>query len=163
MTLGDWVGIAGLAVSVVGFSLAIWQLARTAKASEATREAIERTEKRMALNHLLVLLPQFHLLENDLDRAAEDNDRALARRALVSYSHFASEVAAILRGQDQVDQTLITELQSSARDASLAKATLIDAPINKNTKQLTRDVRARISALSVHVATIAANYQITTT
>lgn len=160
MKPGDWISAAGLVVSVIGFAIAIWQLARTAKASEATRFAIERTEKRMALNHLLVLLPQFHLIENDLDRAAEDNDRALARRALVSYSRFAAEVATILKGQDTVDQTLIIDLQSSAREASRAKASLIDAPSTRHTKQLTKEVRERISGLSVHIGAIATNYQI---
>lgn len=160
MKVGDWLSLAGLVVSVVGFAIAIWQLIRTANASVATKAAVERTEKRMALNHLLVLIPQFRLLENDLDFAAQDNDRALARRSLVSYAQFAAEVATILQGQDGVEQDLVEKLRSSATEASRTKGTLIDAPLSRHTKDLTRGVRDQISGLSVHVGGLATAFQI---
>jgi hypothetical protein len=160
VTAGDWLSLAGLVVSIVGFGIAIWQLTRTANASVATKAAIERTERRMALNHLLVLLPQFRILENDLDAAAQDDDRALARRSLISYSHFAAEVATILQGQDTVDGSIIVELRESARQASRAKGTLIDASLTKDTKQLTKEIRERISNLSVHIGSLATTFQI---
>lgn len=161
MKAGDWIALTGLIVSVVGFAIAIWQLVRTANAAEATKRAIERNEKRMAINHLLVLLPQFRLIENDLDAAAQEDDRGLARRSLVAYAHFASEVAAILQSQDKVDQVLVTDLRVSATQASQAKAALIDAPGGKNTKQLTKDIRDKLSGLSVHIGTLVMDYQIT--
>jgi hypothetical protein len=162
MNLGDWLGIAGLAVSVVGFAVAIWQLVRTANATVATRQAVERTEKRMAINHLLILLPQFRIIEGELDRAAEEDDRQLASRALVSYAHYASEAAAILSSQSNADQTLVTDLRSSSREASLAKGILIDASRNKSTKVLTKDIRERMASLSLHVGSLSASYQMTT-
>lgn len=160
MTLGDYLGIAGLAVSVIGFGVAIWQLIRTANATSATRKAIERTEKRMALNHLLILLPQFRILESDLDRAAEDDDRPAARTALVSYAHFAAEVATILKSQIASDQTLVVDLQASSREASLVKASLIDSPEERNTRELTKGIREQMSNLSVHIGSLATTYQI---
>jgi hypothetical protein len=90
MKPGDWISVAALIVSVIGFTFTIWQLVRTANAAEATKRAIERTEKRMALNHLLVLLPQFRLIENDLDPAAADR-----------YSQFLDHVSHI-RWQNRV-------------------------------------------------------------
>jgi hypothetical protein len=160
MNASDWLGVAGLAVSVVGFGIAIWQLIRTANASVATRKAVERTEKRMALNHLLVLLPQFRLLENDLDFAAQEDDRPLARRSLISYAHFAAEVATILQGQDGISEVLITELRGSASHATRTKASLIDASLSKSTKQLTKEIRERMSALSVQIGTVSTTFQI---
>ena len=44
MRVGDWISLAGLVVSVIGFSVAIRELIRIAKASEANRRAIEPTE-----------------------------------------------------------------------------------------------------------------------
>lgn len=41
MRVGDWISLAGLVVSVLGFSVAIRELIRIAKASEASRRAIE--------------------------------------------------------------------------------------------------------------------------
>jgi hypothetical protein len=35
MTAGDWISLAGLVISVIGFSVVIWQSARTANAPEA--------------------------------------------------------------------------------------------------------------------------------
>jgi hypothetical protein len=37
MTVGDWIGLAGLVISVAGFSVVIWQSVRTANGSEADR------------------------------------------------------------------------------------------------------------------------------
>jgi hypothetical protein len=34
MKVGDWISLAGLVVSVAGFSVVIWQLIRSIKASE---------------------------------------------------------------------------------------------------------------------------------
>jgi hypothetical protein len=161
MDAGDWIGLAGLAISVIGFSVGIWQLIRTARAAQAAKDAIERTEARLALNHLLVLLPQFRLIENDLDSAAQDDDRPLARRSLVAFAHFAAEVASILQNQAKINQSLVLDLQASATQASRAKASLIDIP-GKTTKTLTKEIREQISALSVHIGSLSANYQMST-
>jgi hypothetical protein len=37
MTVGDWISLAGLVVSVIGFSVVIWQFIRTANAPEAAQ------------------------------------------------------------------------------------------------------------------------------
>jgi hypothetical protein len=35
MRVGDWISLAGLVITVIGFSVAIWQLIRIANASQA--------------------------------------------------------------------------------------------------------------------------------
>jgi hypothetical protein len=42
MTAGDWISLARLGVSAIGFSIAIWQLARAENAAEAARRAISQ-------------------------------------------------------------------------------------------------------------------------
>jgi hypothetical protein len=37
MTVGDWISLAGLMISVVGFSVVIWQSIRTANGSTAAQ------------------------------------------------------------------------------------------------------------------------------
>ncbi len=44
MRVGDWISLAGLVVSVIGFSVTIRELVRIVKASEAYRRAIEPAE-----------------------------------------------------------------------------------------------------------------------
>jgi hypothetical protein len=39
MTVRDWISLAGLVVSVIGFSVIIWQFTRAANAREETRPA----------------------------------------------------------------------------------------------------------------------------
>lgn len=150
---------ASLAITALGFTGTIWQIVRAAKASEETRDAVQRTEHRMALNHLLVLLPQLRVLESDLDAAAEDNDRHMTRRALATYSHVASEVAGILEQQDEVDPTIPGQLKESARKASQAKAELISdgrlAP-----KSATRPFREELSEIISQIGALVGRFRL---
>jgi hypothetical protein len=158
-TRSNWLDLLELALTVIGFGLAIWQLLRTARATEATRDAVRRTEKRMAKNHLLVLLPQFRILEHDLDAAAEDNDRKLAIRTLVAYNQIAGEVAGLLDGQDDIDQDLAKWLHNAATSASRAKADMINNP-KKQAKTATRVFRQELAVLSTQIVGLASRYQL---
>lgn len=147
MSLGEQLGVAGLIVGSLGllvtfggFWIAILQLRRTANAAEATAAGIERTERRMALNHLLVVVPQIRLLELDLDRAVEENDRMAAVRALGSYSHVAAEVAGLMADQGVMNEGVLEKLQVSALAATEAKARLQDTT-NILPKSATKDFR----------------------
>jgi hypothetical protein len=40
MTVGDWISLAGLVISVTGFSVVIWQSIRAANASEVGQGAV---------------------------------------------------------------------------------------------------------------------------
>jgi hypothetical protein len=146
-------------LTVAGFGIAIWQLVRTARASEATKIAVERTERRMALNHLLVLLPQFRILEHDLDAAADGNDRNLAMRTLVSFNYLSSEIAGLLTNQDGIDPNLSTQLQSIGRVASLAKADMINNP-SKQAKTATKDFRKQLADVTAHVGALIGQFRI---
>ena len=41
MRVGDWISLAGLVISVIGFSVAIWQLIRIANASKADKSSAQ--------------------------------------------------------------------------------------------------------------------------
>lgn len=125
LTFSDQLGVVGLVVSIVGFALAIQQLRKTAKASEATKTAIEETARRMSMNHLLVLLPQLRVIEADLDAAAAEDDRRLAIRSLVSYSHTVNQVASLMEGEAGVSSDMMEKLRGSARIAGAAKSSLV--------------------------------------
>lgn len=157
MTLSDWIGLIGLLVSIFGFTLAIVQLRRTANATEATAEKIEQTLDRLSVNHILVLLPQLRLIENDLDHAAEYDDRRLAQRALISYAHTAGQVASLMEKRTEADTAFLERLRTSARDASAAKSQLVSTKVT--IKAATRDVAAEISAIAGLSAGLVAQYQ----
>jgi hypothetical protein len=157
LAFADWLGLAGLVVGIAGFAITIWQLVRTARASEATAAAVKRTEKQMAASYLLVLLPQFRIIESDLDSAAMDDDRKLAIRALRTYADVASEVRTLLSGQEGVDAVLLTRLESTAESATLAKADLVDNP-DRETKAVTRDFRTELSGVSTYLGGLTARF-----
>ena len=155
----DWIGISGLAVTVVGFGATIWQLVRTANASIATRKAIEETARRMSLNHLLVLLPQLRVIESDLDAAMADEDRKLAIRSLVHFSHTANQVASLLEGEgDSIDRELIKQLRSSALEAGQAKSTLVTT--SRTVKVVAKTAAESIGKVSGHAAGLVAQFQV---
>ena len=152
----DWIS---LCVGALGFAVTIWQLFRTANASVATRKAVERTEKHMASSYLLVLLPQFRIVESDLDSAVLENDRRLAMRALRTYSDVASEVRTLLGSQAGIDEKLLNLLESTSRSAALAKAELINSP-NRQIKSVTKVIRDELAHVSTHVGGLTAKFSL---
>lgn len=151
---GDTLAVIGISITTVGFGFTISQLFRTAGATRATQRAIERTEHRMLYNHLLVLVPQFRLLEGELDSAASDDDKKLAIRTLVAFSHISSEVAGLLRGENSPDQHLIEKLESCGRKASLSKAAVIDRTTTA-VKTVTKDFRSELAELTTYLGGLA--------
>ncbi|WBB97273.1 hypothetical protein O7543_18200 [Solwaraspora sp. WMMA2080] len=148
-----------LLVSLVGFGLTIWQLRRTANAAEATQRAVERTETRMALNHLLVLLPQFRVLETELDFAVQDEDRKMAMKVLASYAQIASQVAGLIDGRDGIDKDLMGKLERASRDASLTKARIINEP-TRTVRLITKDFRSTTADLAAFIGSLASRFSL---
>lgn len=160
MLLSDDLGIAGLAVSALGFGLTVWQLVKTANAAVATKDAIVAANKRMVLNHLLVLLPQLTTIEADLDTAIADNDRNDAVRALIKFSHTANQVAALLDAQSAEDKesALIAELRAAAKNASASKGVLVSGP-TKSLKVVLSAVDAEIGSVTSTCVGLTTKYQ----
>lgn len=160
MSLGDGLSLAGLLVSVVGFGLTIWQLVRTANAAEATRAAIIGANKRMLLNHLLVLLPQMRSLESDLDLAIAANDLPSAVRALNGFSHAANQIASLLDTEaDAAEDGLRMELRAAAASASLNKSVLVRGTV-RPLRTVLKTCSAQISDVSAQCAGLTTKYQV---
>jgi len=157
--LSNWLGLIGVAITTIGFSLTILQLRRTAKASEMSARAIERTEKRLALNQLLILLPQFQVFENDLDHAIDVDDRRWAIRTLVACKNIANEVAAMLEDDETVDHTVVNTLRSLARHASDAKSQLISQP-TETIANMTSEIRLELGGLAGVMSGVASKFRV---
>lgn len=160
LTFSDWLGIVSLGITVIGFAIAIWQLVRSANAAVATRLAIEATARRMSLNHLLVLLPQLRIIENDLDAAMTDDDRRLAIRTLVNFTYTANQVASLLESEaENVDQSIVTMLRESATEAGQAKSALVTTE-RGTVRSIAKAAAGRIQAASGHAAGLVAQFQV---
>lgn len=160
MTSSDTIGVIGLLVSVVGFGVTVWQLIRTANATIATKTAIVAANKRMLLNHLLVLLPQLKSLEADLDSAIATDSNSGAIRALIEFSHAANQVASLLESQEENSEAdLAGELRKSAKNASAHKSILV-LGITKPLTTVLRTVASEISEVSAKCAGLSTKYQV---
>jgi hypothetical protein len=160
LSFSDQLGIVSLLVTIIGFGLAIWQLVRSTNAAVATKEAIEATARRMSLNHLLVLLPQMRIIESDLDAAMYTDDRALAIRTLVNFSHTANQVASLLESEGEaVDLTLVALLKESALEAGKAKSALVTSE-RGTVRSVAKGAAERIQAVSGQAAGLVAQFQV---
>lgn len=159
LVLADWLGIAALGVSVVGFGVTIFQLVRTKNATVAATDALQLAATRMSVNHLLVLLPQFRLFETELDSAMTINDKTAAARTLLSYSQAANQVASLMENISYpVDDTFLVSLRESAQEASLAKAAIVSGT-TKAVRLTAKLAAEKINAVSMTAAGLTASYQ----
>ena len=119
--ISDWVGVA----SIAGFGFTIWQLIRTKSAVDAAESAIQRTEQHLAVNQLLIVIPQLESVEGELTAAMESGDRRAAARQLVSWRKLVSEVIGLSADQPFSEDELEEILSASTTSASLAKARVL--------------------------------------
>lgn len=149
----------GVIVSALGFFYTVQQVRRTATAAEATRDAIQESTARMHLNYLMVLLPEFKLLEQELDTAAEEDDKKAARRVLVAYSHSANRAAALLAVSSiPAEKLLAKELQATSRGASSAKSSIVSGE-SESVLDAVRDLMDRFGEVSRSCEGLVATYQ----
>lgn len=113
----------------------------------------------MNFNHLLVLLPQLHLLADELDSAVQADDKLIARRALVGYSRAASQVASLLTSAaNPDDDDLIEKLRESAASAGSAKSLLVNGT-TKSLSTVVKTVSGQISDIANTVSELMTTYQ----
>jgi len=154
--------MAGVVVSAAGFLLAFSQLRRTAKATEESASVMKETLQRMARNHLLVLLPQFQVLETDLDRAvlARDPERAVA--LLSACNRLSRELSGVLAGdsRDFASKDISESLASLSEAASEAKTMIVGMTASKKRiDDLTADVSKKLAEVIGGVTELAVSYR----
>jgi len=151
----DYLALAGLVVTTVGFTVAIWQLIRSANAAEATKAAV------LALSRaqLLFLLPQFRVLETELDWAIslKTEGRDLAVRILTSYVHLAHEVAGLITVHSLGEDEIGVKLRQSAKLAADAKNKIYATTIG--VASLTKELRLSMTNIGEVLSTIGAVQQ----
>jgi hypothetical protein len=152
---GQWVTVVANWASVLGIAglvAALVQLKRTKDAVTAAQEAIERTEARLSINQVLVLLPQMQKLEDDLDAAVHGQSQEAVLRHLGQWRMLAMEVFGLVKGQDYADEAALDQLRASAVSAASAKGQLIGT--HKNLVTTTRTVRREIATAAAYAGTL---------
>src|SRR4051794_36769229 len=88
----QWVGVAGLPLTLSGLWLA-WIQARAARRSaDAARNAVYETQKQLVAKYVQLLVPQLAGVANDLTLAISANDVGQTRRYLYNWRYHANNV-----------------------------------------------------------------------
>lgn len=149
--VATWVSIITSPLTLLGLFLAWLQLKRTADATEATKTAVERTAKGMAIYQLLILIPQLQQFEGDLDRAVSLDDHEAAVDVLNRWRKAGTEATGLLAAHTAVDE-LVRLLQESFVEAFVAKRPLL---AKKGTVgHTTEAVRESIGKVTVYLGTL---------
>jgi hypothetical protein len=123
----DWLSVGGFPLALLGIYFA-WQEARKAtSAATAARLAVDRTQRQLRANQLLVLVPQLRWISTELEQSINDDDRDLAGRNLHNWRWQAGHVHGILSAADPAEKKLLKTLQDSVGLAFAATTTLLDA------------------------------------
>lgn len=143
-SIGTWLGIS---LSVAGFGVTFWQLARTRSAAESAQKATERAQGQLVRHQLLSLVPELSRFESDLLVVVGANDKERVVSALLAWRNTAAEVLGLL-SEGNVDGSQLAEDLRTAIGASVVAATSVQA---RTTSAGTREVRHAI-ALAVAAA-----------
>jgi len=140
------VGVLGVLVTVVGLSVAFWQIRKTRTAAEAARDAVTTTESRLAKTELLQLIPALVEVDGTLeDRVRSSSSAEEVAEQLTNWRDSANEVLGVLKGRDYASAEFLTLLMESADEATRVRAEL---PEDAEERRIaTKDVRAAISSV----------------
>lgn len=147
MTAGE---IAAMAIGLLGFGVAIWQIIlvrRGVKESidvaEATQSAVGNTERLNALIELMRVIPQMQDLERDVAASVRGNDKDAVVSNLQRWRAVAGETRGLIQEQDFDSVTLEARLQESSHSAAQAIDRIDDT---EDTVAVTKSVLTTIAA-----------------
>lgn len=117
-----WLDYVGLLVALVGFGIAIWQIAAARKENSKTRAALELAQKQLSQRALMNVIPQVQSVVDDLGFAMPNNDVEVAKRSLVRFALVAREGEALLAGLAADYGQVRADLKRASEVATKAKA-----------------------------------------
>jgi hypothetical protein len=103
-------GVVGTILTVIALGVAINQFRKTASIAQAAQAAVERAERQLASNRLLLVVPQLENLQLELEQAIETNSRSQARKVLLIWRREVSQLIGLLSARADLDQELIRSL-----------------------------------------------------
>lgn len=132
MTWVEAVGLIGVLATLVGLYLT-WGQARDAKlqaaaaktAADAASGAMDRAQRQLRSNQILVLIPQLRWVAQELDAAIEAGDRGMTRRHLDSWRNQAGHINGVLLDDSAAKRKILKAIQDSVALATEATANLL--------------------------------------
>lgn len=148
----DWLG---LAITLAGFGVAIWQLRKTTSAANAAAGELARARERLNGDQLAAVVPQMQSVVSDLEHAMASSSQDVAVRALARFKLVAGDANALLTNLNSDYSELQARLDSSAKAALRSQGALAsrsDADLPRLVKKVSSDIEALAGDISAVVA-----------
>jgi hypothetical protein len=146
LTWTDWIGVVGVAVTILGFAVTLFQLRRTKTAAEAARTAATAAVEAVTRAQVLTTIQSLRRIEDELDaevRASTANIEAVLR-SLRDWRELASDVYPTVNA-DPDEGDIAKDLKQSIDLASTAKGQLVSGAGNvANTTEAFREQVSRV-------------------
>ncbi|MCZ4508306.1 hypothetical protein O3Q52_08835 [Streptomyces sp. ActVer] len=143
--------------AIIGFGVTIRQTTKAKTAAEHASKAAQDVRENISRASLLVLIPQLHRAEEQLERAVRDQSVDLVLSWLSTWRWQAGQARGLLDEGDQLQRTVIILLQESITSASSAKSKLIDGS-TPNVVSATRGARTAVGKVTSELGAMAAIY-----
>lgn len=116
---------SAIPLALSGFGVTIWQTTKAKRAAEMASRSAQEAKERIGRSSLLVLLPQLHRAEEQLERAVRDGSVELTISWLSTWRWQASQMRGLLDESDPPQREIAVSLQASISSATSAKEKLI--------------------------------------
>jgi hypothetical protein len=158
--IAQWATVVGVPFLLVQLYFTQRSARNAASEAKGTRTAIERTERQLANNHLLVRAAEMDRFRERLDSAVQGNRNTDAAKILREWPNFANDGVAILTLIDATEHVVaIRQLKDSMSAAVEAKDRLIGEQIS--VEEATRESRDLIEQACAAVAEVASTLKFT--
>lgn len=146
-----WFDYVGFAVTMLGLFFA-WLQSREAKdAADSARNAVVRTELKLSMNQLLLVLASIQQNISDIDHSSVSENKEVAKFALSRFGLLATEAAELLdRHAEDGVRALSQRLRTTSQLALDAKASLAKTTSPK-VARFTADVQIELAQVNLEV------------
>jgi len=147
--------VFSIPLALAGFTIAIWQLAKTRKAADAARRAAVSALEQVQRLNLVGLLPQLSRIDDEIDRAVQVQSTEILRFWISQWKWQAGGARGYLNPSLRDEEKVMRLIQSSIVAASdVRRALHTVAPDQLVTA--TADLRRSISKVTSELGMLAA-------
>ena len=147
LSLGDWLGLIGLTITIV-------QITRAGRAIRQTNQAVKNASLTSSVYNVLALAPRMSSIETQLEFNARANDLDGFLAALRAYKELAAELDGLLHQEPRHSTEARLKIQKSLAQASATKVPAASANVDLQAK--TNNLRRAVGDATIEVARMTA-------
>lgn len=139
--------ITAIPLAILGFGIAIWQIRKTRTAAESALKAAGETQRGIGRSTILLLIPQLHRTEEELERAIGGGHQDLVLSWLSTWRWQAGQLRGLLKVAAPNERGVLKSIQESIVISMDLRNELLGIA-NGDLIAATKAVRTSISAVT---------------